>query len=244
MKSAVLPALQMVSAWAAALQGSGDLGRAADQVMALLPVRDVRLLRVETESGVTKRIHASDGAPALETVDMARCVFALPAVVEKGNETDERIVVLGKTADACDLFVLRLFRPLSLAQDRLLKELAVVMVASWGNRQPGLVTARIIALSRRHMPRGSLTSRAVAILDYSNPYGLSPAEFRVCAMIGQGLAARRIAQELHLSEATVRSHQRAIYAKTELGGQMEVMYHLQAYPTAQSLLHSLQGRAA
>jgi DNA-binding CsgD family transcriptional regulator len=242
-RSAMLPALQMVSAWTAALQGAGDLGVAAERVMGLLPVRDMRLVRLNVETGEAKRIHASVDAPFRDAVEVPRDTRVSVGDVLKGQEGDRRMMVLCNNANHCDLFVLRLFRPLVAAQDLFLRELASALAASWAYRQPGLVTARIVELSRRNGPRQA-ASAAAPILDYSNPYSLSRAEFRVCALIGQGLTAKRIARELRLSEATVRSHQRAIYAKTELGGQIEVLHHLQAHPTAQSLLNGLQGRAA
>jgi DNA-binding CsgD family transcriptional regulator len=242
-KTPMLPTLQLVSAWTAALQGMGDLGQAAEQVMGLFPVHDISLLRINLGTGETKRIHASAGAPVRDDIEGVGDLRLCLGEVVRDQNADRRIIVLCSNTNHTDLFVLRLSRPLSAAQGTLLQELAAALATSWSHRQPGLVTARILAFSRRYGPRERLR-KAESILDYSNPYALSRAEFRVCAMIGQGLTAKRIAHELRLSEATVRSHQRAIYAKTELGGQMEVMYHLQAHPTAQSLLNGLQGRAA
>jgi DNA-binding CsgD family transcriptional regulator len=222
-------ALRIVAAWTAALQGAGDLGRAADLMQVMMQGRYVCVAR---RSGTTdvKRIYASHTAPRADTpppADVrAGCVVA---------DTYKAVIVLDRHADQCDTFEIGLNRPLTAMQHSLLDLLAAELADSWARRQPGIVSARIVEQARRNTARKTRVLSA-PILDYSNPYALSRSEFRVCAMIGQGLTAKHIAQVLHLSEATVRSHQRAIYAKTALSGQIEVMFHLQTYPTAKSLL--------
>ena len=44
--------------------------------------------------------------------------------------------------------------------------------------------------------------------------GLSRSEFRICTLVGQGMAPKAIAQQLALRETTVRTHLSAIYSKT------------------------------
>jgi DNA-binding CsgD family transcriptional regulator len=233
-------ALRMVAAWTSALQGAGDLGRAADLMLGLVPGRYVRLVRSNGQMGEAKRIHASSAAPHRDIADTS---LPKAGCVVMGADAQTAIIVLCHHADQCDTFELGLTQPLNPQQRGLLDLLAVALAEGWARRQPGLITGRIIDLARRNGPRKSIAA-AAPILDYSNPYALSRSEFRVCAMIGQGLTAKRIARELHLSEATIRSHQRAIYAKTALSGQIEVMFHLQAHPTAQSLLQNLPTMAA
>jgi DNA-binding CsgD family transcriptional regulator len=236
-------ALRMVAAWTSALQGAGDLGRAADLMLGLVPGRYVRLIRSNGQTGEAKRIHASSAAPQRDVGVTSLLSQPQAGCVVIGADAQTVLIVLYHQADQYDTFELGLTQPLNPRQRGLLDLLAVALSEGWARRQPGLITARIVDLARRNGPRKGIAA-AAPILDYSNPYALSRSEFRVCTMIGQGLTAKRIARELHLSEATIRSHQRAIYAKTALSGQIEVMFHLQAHPTAQSLLQDMPTMAA
>jgi DNA-binding CsgD family transcriptional regulator len=236
-------ALRMVGAWTAALQGAGDLGRAAEFMMEMMPARHIRASRIIATTGEVKRIFASNAAPRRDigrmswpSLPQAGCVVMTPGA-------DAAVIVFQHDAAQCDILEVGLSQPLNERQRDLLDLLAVALADGWMRRQPGLISGRIVDLARRNVSRKNITV-AAPILDYTNPYALSRSEFRVCAMIGQGLTAKHIARELRLSEATVRSHQRAIYAKTALSGQIEVMFHLQTHPTAQSLLHGVPAGAA
>ena len=63
-----------------------------------------------------------------------------------------------------------------------------------------------------------------AILGVSNPANLSRAEFRVCLLLSRGLSVKAVSEDLNLSENTIRSHLRAIYAKTETASLPELIY--------------------
>ncbi|MGL5010034.1 MAG: helix-turn-helix transcriptional regulator, partial [Paracoccaceae bacterium] len=225
----VTRALQMVASWTAALQGCGDLGAAADLLMAIIPARYVRLDRHAVDTGAISRIYASADAPGRVNTPVLQ-----PSSRDCGsiivNEADNKVTIaLGSAGSLQDTCEIGLQGPMSIARVELLKLIARELAHAWARRQPGLISKRIAEQMRRHGPRNA-PSATSPILDYSNPYGLSRCEFRVCAMIGQGMTAKAIAQALNLSEATVRSHQRAIYAKTELGGQIGVMLHLKSNP--------------
>ncbi|MEP0563848.1 MAG: helix-turn-helix transcriptional regulator, partial [Paracoccaceae bacterium] len=58
----------------------------------------------------------------------------------------------------------------------------------------------------------------------ANPANLSRAEFRVCLMLSKGLPVKGVVQELGTTEATVRSHLRSIYSKTNVHGMAELLY--------------------
>ena len=64
------------------------------------------------------------------------------------------------------------------------------------------------------------------LLDTSNPAELSRSEYRICAMVREGLLARAIADELGVSESTVRSHLHSIYAKTGATGHVDLLHRL------------------
>lgn len=103
------------------------------------------------------------------------------------------------------------------------------LVRAWSGRRAGLITqtqmderiarARAVARSERIRPDE-------AILGMSNPAKLSRAEFRVCILLSRGLSIRGVTEELGLCEATIRSHLRSIYAKTQTSGLAELVYRL------------------
>ena len=110
---------------------------------------------------------------------------------------------------------------------------------SWRGRKPGLVT-QVIADDRVPVAR-RVTDRAnwdVPILGMSNPASLSRAEFRVCLMLSRGLSAKAVSEELGLSENTVRSHLRAIYAKTETSSLPELIYRILSSGTEDAVAHA------
>lgn len=94
---------------------------------------------------------------------------------------------------------------------------------AWAMRAPGLVSRMIRKneRSRGTSPARDLAGRA--ILSGDNPCALSRAEQRVCHLLAAGQKAKAIAVELGVSVATVRTHLRNIYAKTDTGGQVELI---------------------
>jgi len=98
---------------------------------------------------------------------------------------------------------------------------------SWMGRRPGLVAAA--TLDERAIPAYVSNENErprwdSPILGMSNPAGLSRAEFRVCLLVSRGLSIKAVSEELGLSDNTVRSHLRAIYAKTETASLSELIY--------------------
>ena len=111
-----------------------------------------------------------------------------------------------------------------------LETLVPTLVRSWAGRKPGLVTEasmddRMIA-ARRIVAQAGQIRRGVPVLDMSNPVNLSRAEFRVCLLLSRGLSVKAVTDELGLSEATVRTHLRSIYSKTETTGMPELLYRI------------------
>jgi DNA-binding NarL/FixJ family response regulator len=58
---------------------------------------------------------------------------------------------------------------------------------------------------------------------------LSPAERRVFDLALRGLATKEIADELVLSEATIRGHLTRIYAKLEVQGRIELLARMASW---------------
>lgn len=66
------------------------------------------------------------------------------------------------------------------------------------------------------------------ILNEENRFNLTPAERRVCHLLGQGLKPVSMTMELDLGITTVRSHLAKIYAKTGLNSQVKIVHALHA----------------
>ncbi|NNE88243.1 MAG: helix-turn-helix transcriptional regulator [Silicimonas sp.] len=107
--------------------------------------------------------------------------------------------------------------------------LTPTIVRSWAGRKKGLVTETLMGGRRR--PATAAAQKSVfldPILSMANPANLSRAEFRVCLMLSKGLSVKGVVEELGTSEATVRSHLRSIYQKTDAQGMAELLYKILA----------------
>lgn len=139
------------------------------------------------------------------------------------------VIVLAGTVTHQDCIELHFERPLAYSEKLEFESLVPTFVRSWGGRKSGLVTqAQMDARMIRHCgaAESARLSPAMPILGVSNPAKLSRAEFRVCVMLSRGLSVKGVTEELGLSEATVRSHLRSIYSKTEVSGMQELMYRI------------------
>lgn len=108
--------------------------------------------------------------------------------------------------------------------------LASTLAKTWSNRKKGLLTESIL---RTKKPDATPAVYA-SILGADNPAGLSRSEFRVCLMLSKGLSNTRILEELEISNSTLRTHLRNIYAKTNSGGRSQLLYHLLSHRPAGS----------
>ncbi len=103
------------------------------------------------------------------------------------------------------------------------------LVRAWTKRQTGLVTQAqmdVRMVRAREAAKASRIQPEEAILGVSNPAKLSRAEFRVCLLLSRGLSVKATTEELGLSEATIRSHLRSIYSKTDTSGLAELVYRI------------------
>jgi DNA-binding CsgD family transcriptional regulator len=98
-----------------------------------------------------------------------------------------------------------------------------VLSRNWAGRKTGLAQKSINDPRIAHLrPK----AKPADILDVANPARLSRAEFRVCLQLSRGLSVRGVCESLNLTEATVRSHLRNIYAKSETASLAELVYLL------------------
>ncbi len=144
-----------------------------------------------------------------------------------GHAQDIAVIPMSVTRQSVDYIEFHFAQGLARAAQHEIEALVPTIERSWRGRKPGLVT-QVIADDRVPVAR-RLSDRAnwdVPILGMSNPAGLSRAEFRVCLMLSRGLSVKTVSEELSLSENTVRSHLRAIYAKTETSSLPELIYRI------------------
>jgi len=108
--------------------------------------------------------------------------------------------------DALEIGFRSAVRPYRLA---LLKLLAQALARSW---TPDAAHRFLDGLSVHE----ALTevAREVPILGMDNPAGLSRAEYRICLLLSTGRPVKSVQADLGISDSTLRTHLRNIYAKT------------------------------
>lgn len=156
------------------------------------------------------RDHAELTGPALSDWQMRRGLSEFMVIVLESGAT---------TRDHIELHFRDELSPADLAS---IEAILPTMARTWTARQVGLVT-RCILNHRRPEPA---TAERVPLLSITNPARLSRAEFRVCLLLSRGLSAQSIAGELKVSDTTIRTHLRNIYAKTETTGMPDLVYNL------------------
>ena len=142
---------------------------------------------------------------------------------------DIAVIALGAGANQTDYLELHFAEELSRDDELAIEALLPTLVRSWSGRMAGLVTQAQVderILRARQAAREPLKDADAPILGFSNPAKLSRAEFRVCMLLSRGLSVKGVIDELGLSEATVRSHLRSIYAKTDTSGHADLLYRI------------------
>lgn len=135
------------------------------------------------------------------------------------------VLVLSSGTQTRDHIELHFRERLSPAIETTIAAMLPDMVRIWGSRRVGLITRSIIN-HRTTDTTGFQGSRRVNILGLENPMRLSRAEFRVCLLLSSGLLVQAVANELSLSEPTVRTHLRNTYRKTECNSLAELVFRL------------------
>lgn len=156
---------------------------------------------------------------------------ALPDWQASRRLKDFATMILASAGATRDHVELHFRDPISAELEATLTMLAPTMARVWASRRAGLVTRTIInhrtsEIAELNRPRGA------ALLGPENPARFSRAEFRVCVLLSNGLSVQTIAEELALSDATVRTHLRNIYAKTSTGSLAELVFQLVSSPAA------------
>jgi DNA-binding CsgD family transcriptional regulator len=103
---------------------------------------------------------------------------------------------------------------------------AAAVAAAWARREKGMITRRLSAAPAISGTAARTNHDAVSLLSPSNPSRLTAAEMRICGMVESGATTSDISRTLRISESTLRTHLRSIYAKTGVGGQVELVHAL------------------
>lgn len=154
------------------------------------------------------------------------------------------VISLAASPQQRDFVEFHFARELERSEKLEIEALVPTLVRSWSGRKPGLVTQ---SRMDERLVRARETAKAgkrrwdAPILGTSNPAKLSRAEFRVCHLLSRGLSVKGVTDELGLSEATVRTHLRSIYSKTEVSGMAELLYRILSSGTDEADARSVFG---
>ncbi|MEX0282463.1 MAG: helix-turn-helix transcriptional regulator [Arenibacterium sp.] len=134
------------------------------------------------------------------------------------------VIPLAANKRQLDFLEIHSTQPTSDYQSEEFEEFAISLSDTWQTRKPG-VFAR--ALPKAHSFQNRLPKAPPApIMSFENPAGLSKTEYRVCASLNRGLTTGELCDELQISKATLRTHLRNIYEKTNADSLPQLMYAL------------------
>ncbi len=139
------------------------------------------------------------------------------------------VLVLASNQQQSDYIEFHFSRALERSEKLEFETLLPTIVRSWAGRKTGLVTQTRMddrVLRARAAVEADKPTWDAPILGMSNPARLSRAEFRVCLLLSRGLSVKGVTDELGLTEATVRTHLRSIYSKTETSSLAELLYRI------------------
>lgn len=151
---------------------------------------------------------------------------------------DFAVMILSSRASTRDHLELHFREHLSPSVYSALGAVLPAMARTWASRQVGLITRTVInhRISLMSQPQQNSDQ---PILGCSNPAQLSRAEFRVCLLLSRGLSVTGVCAELSLADATVRTHLRNIYAKSETSSLAELIFRLIGHNQSQSEVYAI-----
>lgn len=138
---------------------------------------------------------------------------------------DAVTIVLGRDDTATDMLEMQFTGRLTRARLDFIRVFATSLADSWSRRQQGLVP-KLLRYRQQHLTLLSRNDADIDLLGPSNPAGLTRSEFRVCMLLKRGLRPVAVRKELDVSQSTLRTHLRNIYAKTETDGQLDLVFRL------------------
>lgn len=246
LRSGEISLVSAIALWCESLQGRAPVKDALAQLAVGLDAEAIALSRTSRERAGEKSVFVHDGGDRTPELDRSFADVVLGPYFRQPRpgtvwfksltemEADPRLESFHQRRRLNELAVI----PLSVAeksamfleihfsshrgsgQHALINMVAATLADTWSRRRPGLMTE--LLLSRRSVG----PSAAVHLLSTENPARLSRAEFRVCLLLSRGLSSKRVCAELDISESTLRTHLRSIYAKSDCCNHAELLFRL------------------
>jgi DNA-binding CsgD family transcriptional regulator len=153
------------------------------------------------------------------------------------------VICLGAEGQSRDLIELHFSTRPDKNWDYVNTILAPSFAEVYAGRQQGLMLEALLR-QKGSGPRAASKVRSGEILSLGNPSNLTRAEWKICALIANGLSRDGIAKELAVKPCTVRTHLRNIYAKCGYDRFHELALHLVSQSERAHLVSHSQGLAA
>ena len=150
---------------------------------------------------------------------------ALQNEISDTNLRDLVLIPLSAERDWVDYLEVQFTHEIAEHDKVLLIALASTLTKTWKSRLPG-TAERLIAQTRSRRAITEAPAASCGILDISNPAKLSRSEYRICALVNEGLLVQEIATELSIQKSTMRSHLSSIYGKTGVSSHVELIHAL------------------
>jgi DNA-binding CsgD family transcriptional regulator len=150
--------------------------------------------------------------------------------LESRSIVEVAVIALGSEDGALDMLELHLSHRPTPGQRARLADLAEALSFAWGRRPEGRV-ARLLSDAPTIARRLGLPA-PLAPLSTSNPWRLTPTETRICGMFRDGMTVQDIVGKIGVTESTLRTHLRNIYAKAGVSGQVGLLRCLMEDPAA------------
>jgi DNA-binding CsgD family transcriptional regulator len=135
------------------------------------------------------------------------------------------LIPLSSSGEMTDVLECFLPAPLDRPRRQALETLAAAAAEAWGRRPEGRI-ARILRAAPSINERLAPACPNAHPLSESNPLGLTAAELRLCGLIQRGVPLAEAGQMLGITESTLRSHLRSIFAKFGVAGQLGLVRRL------------------
>lgn len=261
--------IEAIACWCECLQGQAPLRGALEKLAEGLGAEAVALTRVSGARGSDSRAMIHDTrseARARNLLDRsyAACVLgryvdrpkagtlwlhsmcdtdgdpALAVFQRRRGLSELAVIPLAVEEDAVEFLELHFADRLAPGVHALLNMMLSTLTRTWARRSAGLFSDVMLRpqTGRARKPAN------LPILGINNPAGLSRAEFRICHLLSKGLSTKAVQSELSISDSTLRTHLRNIYAKTCTSSQAELIFQLLSTPAHPMADHDLSGGRA
>jgi DNA-binding CsgD family transcriptional regulator len=183
--------------------------------------------RAPVRLGTVWTLNELDGAP--------RDILGERALRWMGDRGIRQVaaIPLDRTDIELDAIELYFSKPLPDDLRANLEIVAATAMHAWRRRRKGRI-ARLLRATPAIAERMAqpLMPAAISPLSSSNPFNLTAAEMRICGLLQGGHSSASVMGNLQISEPTLRTHLRNIYAKTGTRGQVDLVRVLLGDPSS------------